>query len=59
MELFLPEGILEYFDVTSVEKTEENYTISLEEKNLHPIEFTGQKLSSKSPRPGDILKQSL
>ncbi|WP_339786981.1 hypothetical protein [uncultured Imperialibacter sp.] len=34
LELFLPEGILEYFDVGSVEKTDEGYTISLEEKNL-------------------------
>ncbi len=47
LALFLPEGILEYFDVTSVEKTEENYTISLEEKNLHPVEYAGQRLLSK------------
>ena len=47
LELFLPEGILEYFDVTSVEKIEEGYTISLEEKTLLPFEFAGQKLSSK------------
>jgi hypothetical protein len=45
--LFLPEGILAYFDVTSVEKTEESYTISLAEKNLHPVEYAGQKLSFK------------
>lgn len=47
LELFLPEGILEYFDVTSVERTEEGYAISLEEKNLFPSEFAGLKLSSK------------
>jgi hypothetical protein len=47
IELFLPEGILEYFDLTSVEKSVENYTLYLAEKNLHPAEFSGQKLSSK------------
>lgn len=47
IELFLPEGILEYFDLTSVEKSSENYTIYLAEKNLHPAEFSGQKLTSK------------
>lgn len=47
LSLFLPEGILEYFDVTSVEKMEESYTISLAEKHLHPFEYAGQYLSSK------------
>lgn len=47
IELFLPEGILEYFDLTSVEKSSEQFTIHLAEKNLHPAEFSGQKLSSK------------
>jgi len=43
----LPEGILTYFMINSVSKTEDSYTISLEEKNLLPEEFTGQKLVSK------------
>ena len=47
LELFLPEGILEYFEFTSVEKSSAGYTLHLAEKNLHPIEFSGQKLSSK------------
>ena len=47
IELFLPEGILNYFDVTSGTKELTHYTISLEEKNLHPEEFKGQKLFSK------------
>ncbi|MEP0418019.1 MAG: hypothetical protein ABJL71_02370 [Cyclobacteriaceae bacterium] len=45
-ELLLPEGILEYFEVASVEKTEESYTISLVEKHLQPGEFPGLGLSS-------------
>lgn len=46
-ELFLPEGMLDYFEVTAAEKTKEQYVISLVEKNLHPGEFAGHKLSSK------------
>ncbi len=45
--LILPEGILTYFDVTAVEKTEEGYWISLLERELAPSEFLGHKLSSK------------
>lgn len=47
IELFLPEGILEYFQVTSVAKKEESFQISLEEKNIIPEEYSGQKLLSK------------
>lgn len=47
LELFLPEGILEYFEIAGFRKDPESYTIKLEEKNLHPNEFAGQKLVSK------------
>ncbi|MFY0600473.1 MAG: transposase family protein, partial [Cyclobacteriaceae bacterium] len=46
ISLFLPEGILNYFEVTSVKKTEEGYWLSLTERDLHPTEFLGHKLSS-------------
>lgn len=46
-ELLLPEGMLNYFDVTSVDKAQESYVIYLQEKNLTPGEFSGQKLISK------------
>lgn len=46
-ELLLPEGMLEYFEVASVRKENEQYLISLVEKNVQPGEFTGQNLSSK------------
>ena len=45
--LILPEGILTYFEVAAVEKSEEEYWISLMEKELTPTEFLGHKLSSK------------
>lgn len=47
IELFLPEGILEYFQVTSVKKQEDTIQINLEEKNTIPEEYAGQKLLSK------------
>ncbi len=47
IELFLPEGVLEYFQVTSVKKKEDSFQISLEEKNIIPDEYAGQKLLSK------------
>lgn len=46
-DLLLPEGMLEYFEVTAAEKTTDEYVISLVEKNLYPGEFAGHKLSSK------------
>lgn len=45
-ELLLPEGILEYFEVASIDKTADSYTISLVEKHLQPGEFSGQRLIS-------------
>lgn len=47
IELFLPEGILEYFQVTSVKKKEDSFQIDLEEKNITPEEYSGEKLLSK------------
>ena len=47
IELFLPEGILEYFQVSSVKKNEDSFQISLEEKNIIPEEYAGEKLLSK------------
>ena len=45
--LFLPEGILDYFDLVSVSKLPDFYQISLEEKNLPPAGFTASQLHSK------------
>lgn len=45
--LFLPEGILEYFDIGSITQSNDAYQITLDEKNLRPEEFAGQRLISK------------
>ena len=46
-ELLLPEGMLTYFNVSSVSKNEEGYWISLVEKELAPSEYQGRKIHSK------------
>jgi len=47
IEVFLPEGLLDYFKVTSVERKEDSYQICLEEQDTVPQEYSGQKLLSK------------
>ena len=47
LQLLLPEGLTEYFELEKVNKTSESFHFYLTEKNIHPIEFTGQKLTSK------------
>lgn len=47
LSLILPEGLSEYFDFDKVETVNDSYYIYLIEKNVHPKEFTGQKLTSK------------
>lgn len=48
---FLPEGTLEYFDLTRVLKDKEGFVLFLEEKNLPPAEYAGQTLHSKGFYP--------
>ena len=47
LQLFLPEGILTYFEITKAEKTEVSYKIHLSEKNILPEMYQGMKTSSK------------
>ena len=46
-ELLLPDGILRYFKVSDVVKKDKEYIIVLEELNVHPEQYKGQKLTSK------------
>jgi len=45
--LFLPAGVLDYFKVTGIEKTDESVAIHLEEQNVPLWEYPNQKLTSK------------
>ncbi|MBL0302684.1 MAG: hypothetical protein IPQ23_13505 [Cytophagaceae bacterium] len=47
IQLLLPEGLFEYFEVVKVEKLESSFNIHIAERNLIPKEFGGQKLESK------------
>lgn len=40
---FLPQGLLDYFDLTQVQKDEKGFYIHLEERNSLPKEFQEQK----------------
>jgi hypothetical protein len=52
VELLLPEGLLSYFDITSVTKNKEGQvSIHLEERNEPPDEFRGRVLHSKGLLP--------
>jgi hypothetical protein len=43
----LPEGILDYFEITDATKDSEDYTIVLAEKNIHPENYKNSALESK------------
>lgn len=50
-EFLLPEGLLDFFNIEEVYKTDEGFHIHLLEKNLYPKEYSNQKLLSKGFLP--------
>ena len=51
VNLLLPQGILEFFELTNVIQLPTGLNIFLEEKNIIPIEYKDQKLESKGFLP--------
>ena len=51
VKLLLPQGVLEFFELTNVTQLPTGLNIFLEEKNIIPIEYQGQKLESKGFLP--------
>ena len=49
--MLLPEGILEYFELTDVSQTEAGLHIYLEEKNKGPLGYENNHLESKGFLP--------
>ena len=47
IEMILPEGLLNYFEVTQIIKEAENFKIYLSEKNIPSKEYVSDKLTSK------------
>lgn len=47
IELLLPEGVLDYFDVTDTQTSQEGLQIYLEEKNVPPVGYKASDIESK------------
>ncbi|UZD23495.1 hypothetical protein PBT90_08845 [Algoriphagus halophytocola] len=47
LRLLLPQGLLEFFKVTSASLKDYAYQIYLEELNIHPEHLQGSRLTSK------------
>lgn len=47
IEMILPEGILDYFEVTELKKEENSFRVYLSESNIPPKEYLEHKLTSK------------
>ena len=47
LSIILPEGLSYYFELDKVETITDSYYIYLKERNIPPIEFSGQRLRSK------------
>ena len=48
---FLPEGLLDYFDIVSHKMEDEKVHFYLEEKNILPEEFKSERVKSKGFTP--------
>jgi len=46
LSYILPEGLLDYFDITSVTKNLSKFVISISEKKLKPEEVLDEKIHS-------------
>jgi hypothetical protein len=56
VNLLLPQGILEFFELTNVSQADIGLQLFLEEKNIVPSEYKDQKLESKGFLP-EIMVQ--
>ena len=56
VKLLLPQGILDFFELTNVTQTDIGLQLYLEEKNIIPSEYQEQKLESKGFLP-EIMVQ--
>lgn len=54
--MFLPAGILEYFDITGVQQKGEQMTLLLEEKNELPDAYKGHPFHSKGFLPPVLIE---
>lgn len=55
LSLFLPQGILDYFDIVDYSDMGSYYLISLEEQKVIPLEHSHMKLVSKGFSPETVI----
>ena len=55
LSLFLPQGILDYFDIVDYSDMGSYYLISLEERKVIPLEHSHMKLVSKGFFPETVI----
>jgi len=56
LRLLLPEGLLDYFEVTNIHHDSKEIWIYLEELNIIPIEYSSDKLISKGYLPESSIQ---
>ena len=56
IRLLLPEGLLDYFEVTRVSEVDKEIWIYIEELNVHPKEYEQDKLISKGFLPETCIQ---
>jgi len=56
VKLLLPEGLLDYFDVTHIHHDEKEIWIYMEEQNIIPAEYSSDKLISKGFMPESSIQ---
>ena len=51
IDLILPQGFKDFFDIVKVEQAEDHYLITIEEHNVVPNQYKSHNLISKGFRP--------
>lgn len=56
VKLFLPCELFDYFEITDLVVQDRSVTVFLDEKDVKPVAYSGQKLTSKGFHPESILQ---
>ena len=56
VKLLLPSEIFDYFEITNLIIKERSVAVFLDERDIKPIDYSGQKLTSKGFHPESIIQ---
>jgi hypothetical protein len=56
VKLLLPEEIFDYFEITNMVVQDRSVSVFLDERDIKPEAFSGQKLTSKGFHPESIIQ---